>query len=299
MIHKPVLLNEVLNILDPQSGQFFIDGTLGGGGHAKKVVERLTPKGIFLGIDRDSKTLKDAKEELESLISEENLDINLLIEPCDFKDTNQLIKEKKLGKADCLLLDLGFSSMQLESGKGFSFKRDEPLIMRYDGKVDELTAARVLNEFDEKTLARLLKDFGEERFADRIANSISKQRREKSLRTTFDLVEAVKRAVPGSGKSKIHPATKTFMALRIFVNDEFGSLKDILDSLPEFMKKNSKIAVISFHSLEDKIVRRHFGKMKELGTAEYINKDPITPTKEEIFNNPRSRSAKLRAIKLS
>ncbi|MEX1014700.1 MAG: 16S rRNA (cytosine(1402)-N(4))-methyltransferase RsmH [Candidatus Paceibacterota bacterium] len=296
MKHKPVLLNEVINTLSPSKGQTFIDGTLGAGGHAKEIIRKISPGGTFLGIDKDPDNLRETKEFLEKVSKEENLDLNLNFKVGDYKDIKDFLNEKKLPKVDGLILDLGFSSNQLESGKGFSFQKDEPLIMRYDDNLEKVNAFFVLNNFDKGALIRIFSDFGEEKYASKIAEEIIKTRKNKAIKTTFELSNLIKKSVPNK-KSKIHPATRVFMALRIFINDEFGSLKDLLEDLTSFMANDSKVAIISFHSLEDRIVKNYFKKIVKNGKAEFIEK-LIRPTEEEISNNPRSRSAKLRSIKI-
>lgn len=295
MNHIPVLLKEVIEILNPkpgpacrQAGNFFIDGTVGSGGHAAEIMKRIGPKGKFLGIDWD-------ENNLNSLVSVHG----------NFADLPKILEERKLGKADGLLLDLGMSSEQLErSGRGFSFLRDEPLIMRYQylgGRTSEiLTAAEVINSFSEKELADIFFKYGEERFSRRIARKIIEERRKKRILTTFKLVEIIKKAVPKNyERGRIHPATRTFLALRIFTNQELVNLEKLLNSLGQILKVGGRIAVISFNSLEDRLVKNYFRERAKNGEIEILTKKPIRPTIEEIKQNPRSRSAKLRAAILT
>lgn len=302
MNHIPVLLKEVIEILNPkpgpacrlpagqagQAGNFFIDGTVGSGGHAAEIMKRIGSKGKFLGIDWD-------ENNLNSLVSVHG----------NFADLPKILEERKLGKADGLLLDLGMSSEQLErSGRGFSFLRDEPLIMRYQylgGRTSEiLTAAEVINSFSEKELADIFFKYGEERFSRRIARKIIEERRKKRILTTFELVEIIKKAVPKNyERGRIHPATRTFLALRIFTNQELVNLEKLLNSLGQILKVGGRIAVISFNSLEDRLVKNYFRERAKNGEIEILTKKPIRPTIEEIKQNPRSRSAKLRAAILT
>ncbi|MDP3015000.1 MAG: 16S rRNA (cytosine(1402)-N(4))-methyltransferase RsmH [bacterium] len=318
-MHKPVLLKEVIEILNPQSGEFFIDGTLGSGGHAVEIIKKISPNGIFLGVDWDKDVIENFKSNLKP--KSYNLKAIRLVHG-NYADLPEILsaygrspegrKKYKLPKADGLLIDLGFSSEQLEkSGRGFSFLRDEPLDMRYDTKVESLTAAEAVNSFNEKDLADIFWKYGEERFSRRIAKKIVEERKKKRILITFDLVEVIKRAVPKSyEKGRIHPATRVFQALRIYVNDELGNLEKLLKNLEKIIKPKGRVAIISFHSLEDRLVKNYFREMAKpariatqsvaggKGMAEILTKKPITATLEEIRSNPRSRSAKMRAIKL-
>ena len=296
--HIPVLLKEIIEVLDPHPGEFFIDGTLGGAGHTKEIIKKISPGGKLLAIDWDGDTAANGEKTLKEIIKKKSLKVETLTINENFANLKEILKRKKLPKADGLILDLGLSTIELESGKGFSFRKDEPLIMRYDGNVSALTAVRVLSEFDRNQLAEIIKTFGEERFAKRIAERIVEKRKKKPIRTTFELVEAIKDALPRGYRSKIHPATRTFLALRIFINEELGNLKAILNDLPQIVINGGRVAIISFHSLEDRPVKHHFRELVKEGRAELINKKPIIPSEEEIKNNPRSRSAKLRAIRV-
>lgn len=294
MAHVPVLLNQVLEILEPKSGKIFVDGTVGSGGHAVPVIERLVPDGIFLGIDWDETTI----ENLESRI--ENLKLRLkkiVIRAGNYADLPEILKEEKLGKVDGLLLDLGFSSGQLESGKGFSFAKDEPLIMTYSK--DRLPAYRALRQLGKAELTEIIRTYGEERYASPIAKAIWERERKQPIKTSGELQEVIRRAVPkGYERGRINPATRTFMALRIYLNDELGNLEKFLKAVPEVTAKRGRIAVISFHSLEDRLVKNYFRGFAKEGRAKLITKKPITPSDDEIRSNPRSRSAKLRAIEI-
>lgn len=304
-IHIPVLLNEVMEILKPQKDEFFIDGTFGAGGHSEKILETIGEAGKILAIDWDPSTKLRASEKAgernENLLKRKNV----VFVNANYAKLKEILREKNLPKADGLLLDLGFSSDQLnspagESGKGFSFNpsaREEPLIMSYGN--GGLTAYEVVNSYPKEALQEIIKNLGEERFAGRIAEAIADSRKKTSIKTNVQLAEIIRRAVPKKYEhGRIDPATRTFQALRIYVNEELENLKTILGDLASVLKKGGRVAVISFHSLEDRIVKNVFRDLKNNKKAELLNKKPITALREEIFKNPRSRSAKLRGIRL-
>ena len=288
MIHIPVLLHEVLGILDLQPGQFVIDGTLGSGGHAREMIKRVAPGGTFLGVDRDINAINSFES------SEQTVKVQR--QHANYSELPQILADLHLPKADGLLLDLGFSSDQLTTGsfagRGFSFQGDEPLLMTYD---DAGTPVReLLKEIDEKQLTEILTELGEERYAKKIALSIKEQVRQRKMETTQDLVRAVATAVPGNYEhGRISPATRTFQALRIYANGELEHLKSLLENLSSVVKPGGRVAIISFHSLEDRIVKQHF---KTIENATVLTKKPIIASEEEVIANPRSRSAKLRGI---
>jgi len=288
-IHKPVLLNEVIAILNPKPGEIFVDGTIGGGGHARAILERISPGGTLLGIDWD----KNMIEKLKSSVSGRKSKVILVND--NYKNMAEILKKENLGKVDGVLLDLGFSSEQLEnSGRGFSFRLNEPLLMNYSG--EQKPAHRILREYSEKQIEEIIKNFGEERNARRIARAIKKN---LPILTSKKLADVVARAVPGNyERGRIHPATRTFQALRIFVNQELENLKIFLESVPQILNPGGRLAIISFHSLEDRIVKNKFREWKEKGFAEILTKKPVRATFQEIKDNPRSRSAKLRALKV-
>ncbi len=299
MAHVPVLLNEVLEILNPQPNEKFIDGTLGEGGHAVTILKRIGPKGKLLAIDWDERIISSFKLQARRFK-------NVVLVNDSFANLVAILKENKFGKADGLLLDLGFSSWHLEkSGRGFSFIRNEPLIMLYHAELSEtgtrnysekVTAAEVVNSFREEELKNIIRTYGEERYAGKIARQITRERKIKSIITTYDLVEVIKKAVPKNYEhGRIHPATRTFLALRIFVNEELENLKKVLSDLPEILKIGGRVVIISFNSSEDRIVKQAFQEKQKSGLLRIITKKPIRPSLEEIFQNPRSRSAKLRA----
>ncbi len=315
MIHKPVLLHEAIEILNPQPGEFFIDGTIGSGGHAMAILEKIGPKGKLLGIDWDKDAIKRLSAKGGSASGGKDFK-NVILVNDNYANLPEILKELKKAnpsiplRANGLIIDLGFSSEQLESGRapnqsklgtgrGFSFLRNEILDMRYDSESKNPTAAEVVNSFSEKDLAEIFYKYGEERFSRQIAKKIVEERKKKRILTTFDLTEAIKKAVPRNyERGRIHPATRTFQALRIYVNDELGNLEKLLNNLPKILKAKGRAAIISFHSLEDRLVKNAFRELKTKKIAEILTKKPITPTIEEIRQNPRSRSAKMRAIQL-
>lgn len=297
MIHIPVLLKEVLGVLKPRDGEFIVDGTIGGGGHSVEIFKKILPKGKLLGIDLDENNLETARLKISTEIKNKKLKIknNLILMNANYADLPEILKENNLPKADGLLLDLGFSSAQLEkSGRGFSFLRNEILDMRYELKKGGLTAAEIINSLSEKELADVIFKYGEEGFARKIAKKIIEERKQKRILTTFDLVNAVKKTVFGN---KLPLAiTRTFQAVRIYVNKELENLESILKNLQKIVKPKGRVAIISFHSLEDRLVKNCFKKLAKEGKAEILTKKPIRPSEGEIKRNPRSRSAKLRAI---
>jgi 16S rRNA (cytosine1402-N4)-methyltransferase len=303
-MHLPVLKEEVIKYLDPKPNENFIDATLGLGGHTKEILKRNGPEGKVLGIEIDQKILKclrpDLKRELEKgrliLVNDSYVNLKKIVEKYNFKPVKGI------------LFDLGISSWHLEeSGRGFTFQRNEPLIMRYElgirnyelGGSDNLTAERIINEWPEKEIEKILREYGQERFAKRIAKEIVETRKKAPIKTTFQLVEIIKKAIPKRyQRQRIHPATRTFQALRIAVNDELENLKKVLPQTLEVLEKGGKIVIISFHSLEDRIIKNFFKEEKQKGRLKIITKKPIRPHIQEIQKNPRSRSAKLRvAIK--
>ncbi len=290
--HFPVLQREILKYLEPKKNENFIDATIGEGGHAISILRKTSPKGKVLGIDRDEEILKVLKKRLGKKYKKR------LIVVCDnFVNLEKIVKEKRFRKIKGILFDLGMSSWHLEKSKrGFTFQKNEILDMRYDLK-NPLTAKEILNKYSEKKIIEILREFGEEKFAKQIAKEIVKEREKNPIETTFQLVEIIKKSVPDWYKRrKIHPATKTFQALRIAVNKELENLKEGLLSAIKILEKGGKIAVISFHSLEDRIAKNIFKQKAKEGTLKIITKKPITPSKKEISNNPRSRSAKLRVV---
>lgn len=298
-MHTPVLLKEVLYYLDPGPRKFIIDGTVDGGGHTISILKRMMPTGKYLALDLDRALLDRIKEKVEAKFRIPNSRFYILWLCENYAHLVKILDDEKLSMADGLLLDLGVSSLQLESSqRGFSFQRDEPLDMRYDLS-GPLSAYEVVNTFSEDELSDIFWKLGEERYARRIARAIIEMRRNKLIRTTARLVEIIKKEVPRSyERGRISPATRVFQALRMYVNKELESLKHLLDNLPLILKRNGRAVIISFHSIEDRMVKEHFRKMRKEGWIEVLTKKPVTATKEEVRRNPRSRSAKLRAIKI-
>ena len=287
-IHIPVLIDEALEYLCIKKGEIIIDCTVGEGGHSIEFLKRIGPEGYLVGIDLDSSVLKKAEERLSTVST------NFKLVRGNFKDISNIIIEIGLGKVDKVFADLGMSSFQLSEGDfGFSFKEDGPLDMRMD-KDAKLTAEDVINNFSEKEIASILWEYGEERFSKLIAKKIVEIRKVIKINTTFELADTIVRIYPMHHR-KIHPATKTFQALRIYVNDELNNLKLMLDKAPEILKIGGRIAVISYHSLEDRIIKNAFKSDQRLRV---INKKVVKPGPVELKANRRARSAKMRVAEL-
>lgn len=293
MSHIPVLLQEVVALLDPKPGEFFIDGTAGNGGHLAALLERVGESGKVLGIDFDPSAIGRLTEKFSAKE-------NVTLVNGNYANTAEILEERHLPKADGFLLDIGFSSMQVDaSGRGFSFQKDEPLDMRYQPNEGMATAEEVVNGIGEKELADLIYQFGEERMSRQVAKAIVEHRRKRRIETTLQLAEIVKGALPRSyERGRIHPATRTFQALRIYVNGELANLERALTHIPRIVKSGGRVAVISFHSLEDRIVKNIFRDMHKEKNATLLTKKPLIAGEEELSRNPRSRSAKLRAIQV-
>lgn len=291
-MHEPVLLKEVINSLNLTSGKFIIDGTINGGGHSKEILKKISPDGILLGIDLDKEIIELTKKNI--LDQANKLKSKVIIMQENYCNLVDILKDKKLGLADGLLLDLGFSSWHLEQSiRGFSFLKEEPLIMTY--KNEGRTVKDFLNQAGLNEIYEVIKKYGEEKFAFRIAKKIIDFRKNKTIKTTKDIVEIINIAVPKFYQhQRLNPATKTFQALRIYINNELENLKKVLENLKNIVKKDGRVAIISFHSLEDRLVKNYFKKMKNNGEMKILTNKPIVPTKMEILNNPKSRSAKLR-----
>ncbi|OGY97771.1 MAG: 16S rRNA (cytosine(1402)-N(4))-methyltransferase [Candidatus Liptonbacteria bacterium RIFCSPLOWO2_01_FULL_56_20] len=287
-MHIPVLLQEVVQILGLKNGDFVIDGTIDGGGHAAAMLKNIGPKGNLLGVDLDAAMITRATARFSR-------DKNVALVAGNYADLPKILESRRMERAHALLLDLGFSSEQLaHSGRGFSFSADEPLLMTYD---DGQTPVRdILRQAGEKQLADIIFTLGGERLSRRIAQAIKMRERAKPIRTSRELAEVVRGAVPKHyERGRMDPATRTFQALRIYANDELGNLDRLLHALPEVVRQGGRVAVISFHSLEDKLVKDNFRTMARSGEIELLTKKPVVPSREEQAANPRSRSAKLRA----
>ncbi|MCS7170992.1 MAG: 16S rRNA (cytosine(1402)-N(4))-methyltransferase RsmH [Aquificaceae bacterium] len=281
MIHRPVLLEEAVGLLLGNGGKLYVDCTVGLGGHAKRILEA-NPEAFVVGMDRDPKALEIAEENLRDYKD------RLSLYHANFADLDEVLRMEGVSQVDGFLFDLGVSMLQLKGPRGFSFQRDEPLDMRMD-PTQRLTAYEVVNSYTEKELVRIIRDYGEEPYARRVAKAIVLARSKKPIETTGELIEVIGLALPYRG-GRIHPATRVFQAIRIEVNQELDSLQVALDKTLEFVRSGGRLVVISFHSLEDRIVKNFIRK-----NLKVLTKKPITPNMEEVRANPASRSAKLRA----
>ncbi len=299
-MHKTVLLNEGVENLNLKSGAILVDGTFGGGGHTLEIL-RQHPEVKIIAIDQDETTLRACKSDLlqSRQVGLASL-ANQISFYCDnFRNLDEILKKEGVKEIDGIILDLGFNSDQLASGRGFSFLKDEPLLMTFkeNPQPEDLTAYDILNNWSEESLADVIYGYGEESFAKKIAANIVKARKEGDIKTTFDLVKIIQKSVPVKfQKRKIHVATKTFQALRIAVNDELGALKEVLEKGFIFLKSGGRMSIISFHSLEDRIVKNFYKETVKAGEATLFNKKIIIPSEKELKENPRSRSAKLRVL---
>jgi 16S rRNA (cytosine1402-N4)-methyltransferase len=288
--HVPVLLDEVMQYLNVRPGGVVADATLGLAGHSSEIARRLGPKGKLIAFDRDPEAMELGKAKLDELTAELGSEMpTVKLVPKAFSEAAKEIEPASL---DGLLADIGVSSLQLdEAHRGFSFRSDGPLDMRMDTRTGE-TAEQVVNQEDENDLANLIYEFGEERRSRRIARAIVRAR---PITTTAELARVVSAAAPAMKGDKIHPATRTFQALRIRVNDELGEIRTLLASAPSLLKPGGRLVVISFHSLEDRIVKDAFRDARRNKVFEVLTKKPVIAGEEEERRNPRSRSAKLRA----
>jgi 16S rRNA (cytosine1402-N4)-methyltransferase len=282
-MHQPVLLNEAIKYLNPKQGENFVDCTTGEAGHACAILERIKPDGKVLGIDIDLDSLKRIKSQDRFILVHGN-----------FKDLKKIVEANNFRPVSGVLFDLGLSSWQIkESGRGFSFKKDEPLNMAFVNQ--DLTAAQIINKWPEETLIEVFSKYGEEKYSRRIAKQIIKKRKESLIKTTFELREIIEKAIPKSRTRRGQAnrvLARIFQALRIVVNDELENLKLGLGQAVEILEPKGRMVVISFHSLEDRIVKNFFRN----NNLEILTKKPIRATEKEIKNNPRSRSAKLRVV---
>lgn len=289
LIHKPVLLQEVLDLLDVKPDGTYLDATVGSGGHAYEIAKRLHT-GLLIGIDWDSEALECARERLEPFGDKVRL------VQANFRDLEAVLDRLAIAQVDGLLFDLGLSSMLVDSPeRGFSFRSDGPLDMRMDREHNSLTAAEIVNSYRREELIRILREYGEERWAPQIVNAIVAARKREPLERTMQLAQLVAGAIPAPArrKMKIHPATRTFQALRIAVNDELENLRAGLEAGLRRLAPGGVVVVISFHSLEDRIVKRFLRAKADYGEAEPSKL--VRPAIGEITENPRARSAKLRA----
>ncbi|MEM3580241.1 MAG: 16S rRNA (cytosine(1402)-N(4))-methyltransferase RsmH [Candidatus Bathyarchaeia archaeon] len=288
-MHLPVMKDEVILFLDPKPGEDFVDCTVGLGGHALAVLERTGPSGRVLGLDADPVILERLKRRVEGTDYEKRL----ILVCGNFANLGDMVDRYAFRRVSGVLFDLGLSSWHLEgSGRGFSFLRNEPLDMRYNPE-NPLTAEVIVNLWSLRDIVKILRVYGQERFARRIAEEIVRSR---PLRTTVDLVMAVEKATPSwYHRGRIHFATKTFQALRIAVNNELQNLAKALPQALDILDKGGRLVVISFHSLEDRIVKNFLRQKDKEGAVKILTKKPVRPSKEEVEENPRARSARLRA----
>jgi len=289
MMHVPVLLKEVIDYLNPQANENFIDATVGQGGHTTSILEKNKPEGKVLGIEMDIDIYKELKEKMAKMSN------RLILINDSYVNLKKIVKKNDFKPIHGILFDLGLCSWHLEASKrGFSYLRDEPLDMRFNPKND-LTAAEIINFWDIERIEEILREFGEEKYARRISLAIKEVRKKERIVGTQQLVDILKRVLPKNyDKKRIHFATRTFQALRIAVNNELQVIEDGIKQAIKILEPGGKIAVISFHSLEDRIVKNLFREKAETGELNILTKKPITASLEEIRNNSRSRSAKLR-----
>lgn len=303
-MHKSVLLNECIENLNIRPDGVYLDGTLGLGGHSYEIASRLNDKGILVCIDKDDFALEYAAERLSEFKN------RILFVKDDFRNAASIIGNIGHGPADGMLFDLGVSSPQLDdAGRGFSYMLDAPLDMRMD-KDSSLSAYTVVNSWPEEELVKILFEYGEERYARRIAAGIVEKRKNTPIETTFELVDVIKSSMPSSAlREKQHPAKRSFQAIRIAVNDELGAVSEMMDTVPDVLNIGGRLCVISFHSLEDRIVKTKIAARENgctcpreapvctcgfVRTLKSITHKPITASEDELENNPRARSAKLR-----
>lgn len=302
--HTSVLLDECIENLDIKKDGIYVDGTLGGGGHAEHICQQLSTNGVLIGIDRDEDALEAAKVKLESY-------------PCkkyfvqsNYSDIKNVLKKIGVDGIDGALLDLGVSSFQLDNAeRGFSYMQDAPLDMRMN-RQDSFTAYNVVNEYSEKELADVIKKYGEERWAKRIAKFIVTERKEGKVNTTGELVDIIKKAIPAAARRDgPHPAKRTFQAIRIEVNDELAGVEKAIDEFLDVLNSRGRLCIITFHSLEDRIVKNSFNRRAnpctcppelpvcvcgKVADIDKVTRKPLIPSEPELAENPRARSAKLR-----
>jgi 16S rRNA (cytosine1402-N4)-methyltransferase len=294
MRHQSVLLQEVIENLNLKDGDIYLDLTLGSAGHSQAVCGLGINNLTIIGLDKDLEAINRSSKYLESC------EAKIILEKSPNNLLDEVLRKHHIEKVDAILLDLGISSEQLDiSGRGFTFQKDEPLLMTMKKDLDEtdLTAMYVVNNFSEESLADIIYGFGDERYSRRIAREIVEARKTKEIKTTFDLVDIIKKATPSRyHHGKTHPATRTFQAIRMAVNNEFDGLTITLNKAFDNLNVGGRLLVISFHSIEDRIVKKWMRDKHDNEKGKKINKKPIAPTEEEIKINPRSRSSKLRII---
>lgn len=304
--HTSVLFLETIRNLSINPGGIYVDGTLGGGGHASGICEKLDQEGIFIGIDRDGDAIRAAEERLK------NFPCRKIFVQNNYANIKDVLKEQGIQSIDGAVLDLGVSSFQLDNfERGFSYMQEAALDMRMN-KEDSLTAETVVNEYNEKELTGLIRKYGEERWASRISEFIVKERKKHRIQTTTELVDVIKAAIPASARREgPHPAKRTFQAIRIEVNDELNQLEKAVDEFVDVLDEGGRLCIITFHSLEDRIVKEAFNRRVnpctcpkgfpictcgKVADVKKISGKPILPSPQELEMNPRARSAKLRVI---
>lgn len=287
--HVPVLLKEVVAYLNITSGSIILDGTLGGGGHARECLKGIGANGRVIGIDKDLDAIDRVKGSLKKFEDQ------ITYVHDDFRNIARILKSIGIEMLDGAIFDFGMSSFQVDDEKrGFSFLKDGPLDMRMDSR-QELSANDVVNKFSKEVLTDIIKEYGEERHAKLAASAIVRARKKKRIETTLELVSVLRSALGAKySRQKIHIAARTFQALRIYVNDELNAVEEAVKNTIRFLNPGARIIVISFHSLEDRIVKNIFREMVKDGKMRIITKKPVCPGQDEIMKNPRSRSAKLR-----
>lgn len=293
-LHKPVMVDEVIRFLGIKKGLKVLDATVGCGGHASFILQKIKPDGHLIGIDCDKSSLEIADIRLNRFKK-----ICKLIH-ANFRDIDRVLLSSGIAKIDACLFDLGMSSYQIgDASRGFSFERDGFLDMRMD-QSNPLRAYDIVNKYRKEDLERIIHDFGQERYYKRIVGFILERRRKSPISSTRELSELIEKAVGKRYKfQRIHPATRTFQALRIAINEELESLNQALDKVSDFLSSRGRVGVISFHSLEDRIVKMRFKEFEKDQRGHIITKKPLTPTSDEKDENPRSRSAKLRVFEIT
>ncbi len=292
--HLPALFSEVLEYLNCQAGKVYVDGTVGSGGHSRGILERSSPTGKLVGLDWDEEALERARKNLSPFGG------RIELVKANFKDLRSVLDALSVPGVDGILLDLGVSTEQLENQeRGFSFRWDAPLDMRMSQDT-LITAQDLLKNLSPQEIVTLLKEYGEERWAHRIAKNIIRQRQRAPIRTTRELVAVIEKSVPPQHR-RIHPATRTFQALRISVNEELNNLRIFLSQYPDLLNPGGRLGIISYHSLEDRIVKNHFRQWTQKGGRKdggfrVLTRKPVVPSPEEVTQNPRARSAKMRVV---
>ncbi len=304
--HKPIMLEEGIEFLNIRENGVYIDCTLGGAGHSSEILRRLGPKGLLIGIDQDTNAIEAATRKLQSIDTKGSF----VTYHTNFENIDKVIEAQKLNAVDGILMDLGVSSHQLDEGeRGFSYQQDAPLDMRMN-KGQAVDAATVVNTYSQKDLARIIRDYGEEKWAARIAEFIVKKREAQKITTTGELVDIIKAAIPAAARREgPHPAKRTFQAIRIEVNRELEVLENVVKNVTGLLNPGGRVAIITFHSLEDRIVKKAFAEQAQgcicpgdfpkcvcgrVPSIRLVTRKPVTPGPMELEENPRARSAKLR-----